>query len=270
MYMTAELAPELKRFGPEARPADASAAPDPRMVRISDGPARLGASRGEQAFGWDNEYDAHTVQVDAFEMDVYDVTNGQYLEFLASGAAPGVPHTWIRGDNGAWRLRTVLGEQPLPLSWPVQVTHQEALAYCRWVGKDLPSEAEWTRAAYGGDPSRPYPWGSEAPEARHGNLGWQLWTWARVGSFPAGVSPFGVHDLLGTGWEWTSTPFAPFPGFEPMPLYPQYSSDFFDGKHFVVKGASQFTDVALLRRPFRNWYFGHYPYVHATFRGVKR
>jgi formylglycine-generating enzyme required for sulfatase activity len=87
-----------------------------------------------------------------------------------------------------------------------------------------------------------------------------------VDAHPAGASAFGVHDLLGNGWEWTSTQFGPFPGFTPFPFYKGYSADFFDGKHFVMKGGSARTDASMLRRSFRNWFQPHYPYVYATFR----
>jgi len=87
-----------------------------------------------------------------------------------------------------------------------------------------------------------------------------------VGSHPGGQSAWGVHDLVGNGWEWTSTPFAPFSGFEPLPGYPGYSADFFDGRHFVLKGASWATDNGLVRRSFRNWFQPHYPHVFAQFR----
>jgi formylglycine-generating enzyme required for sulfatase activity len=71
---------------------------------------------------------------------------------------------------------------------------------------------------------------------------------------------------VGNGWEWTLSPFAPFPGFEPMPRYPGYSADFFDGRHFVLRGGSWATDAALLRPGFRNWFQPHYPYVFSKFR----
>jgi formylglycine-generating enzyme required for sulfatase activity len=87
-----------------------------------------------------------------------------------------------------------------------------------------------------------------------------------VGSFPAGRSAWGIDDLLGNGWEWTSTVFEGFPGFTPMASYPEYSADFFDGQHYVMKGGSSATAVELLRRSFRNWFRPHYPYVYATFR----
>ncbi|MFZ0922736.1 MAG: SUMF1/EgtB/PvdO family nonheme iron enzyme, partial [Candidatus Acidiferrales bacterium] len=95
------------------------------------------------------------------------------------------------------------------------------------------------------------------------------WDPAPVNAHPAGQSAFGVHDLFGNGWEWTSTPFAPFPGFAAFPFYPGYSANFFDGKHFVMKGGSPQTAACMLRRSFRNWFQPHYPYVYAKFRTVE-
>jgi formylglycine-generating enzyme required for sulfatase activity len=77
-----------------------------------------------------------------------------------------------------------------------------------------------------------------------------------------------VDDTLGNGWEWTSSLFAPFPGFEPFPFYLGYSANFFDGKHYVMKGASPRTGACMLRRSFRNWFQAHYPFVYASFRCV--
>lgn len=90
-----------------------------------------------------------------------------------------------------------------------------------------------------------------------------------MGSFPAGDSAFGVADLVGNGWEWTATLFEPFPGFQSYPFYPGYSANFFDGKHYVMKGGSARTAACMLRRSFRNWFQPHYPYVYAAFRGVR-
>lgn len=79
----------------------------------------------------------------------------------------------------------------------------------------------------------------------------------------------GVPDLTGHGWEWTSTVFAPFPGFAPMFSYPEYSADFFDDAHYVMKGASPVTPRELIRPSFRNWFRPAYPYVYATFRTAR-
>ena len=78
----------------------------------------------------------------------------------------------------------------------------------------------------------------------------------------------GPRQLSGNGWEWTSPPFAPFPGFEPFPFYANYSAPFFDGEHYVLKGASPRTAACLLRPSFRNWFRPAYPYVYAAFRLV--
>jgi len=86
---------------------------------------------------------------------------------------------------------------------------------------------------------------------------------------PAGDSAFGVAQMVGNGWEWTSTVFAPFAGFRQLPSYPGYSSNFFDGEHFVLKGGSPRTAARLLRRSFRNWFRPDYPHVYATFRLVE-
>jgi formylglycine-generating enzyme required for sulfatase activity len=161
-------------------------------------------------------------------------------------------------------------EIPLPLDWPVYVSHAEASAYARWAGKVLPSEAQWHRAAYGtpDGPERPYPWGAQPPSPQRGNFDFHRWDPVSVGSFEKGQSAFGVLGLLGNGWEWTSSVFGPFPGFERFSFYPGYSADFFDDKHYVMKGGSPLTAACMLRRSFRNWFQPHYPYVYAGFRCV--
>jgi formylglycine-generating enzyme required for sulfatase activity len=135
----------------------------------------------------------------------------------------------------------------------------------------LPTEAQWHRAAYGTPEGeeREFPWGNELPDTTRGNFRHERWDAAPVDAHPAGMSAFGIRDLIGNGWEWTSTTFGPLQGFEPFPFYAGYSANFFDGKHFVMKGGSQATDACMLRRPFRNWFQPHYPYVYATFRCVE-
>ncbi len=260
-----------------------------RQVEIPAGTATLGQrARGLGAFGWDNEFEEHSADVPAFSIDAYPVTNGQFLEFVESGAyndrafwgeadwewkeKEGLrhPHFWTR-RNGGFAWGAMFEEVPLPPSWPVYVSHAEAAAFARWKGKKLPTEAQWHRAAYGGanGVERAYPWGNEPPTPERGNFDCLHWDPTPVDAHPAGASAFGVHNLLGNGWEWTSTVFEPFPGFARFPFYPGYSADFFDGKHYVLKGGSAATAAPLLRRSFRNWFQPHYPYVYATFRLVE-
>lgn len=238
-----------------------------RRVEVPAGTATLGARRDAIAFGWDNEFEQTLVDVPAFEIEADNVTNADYLRFVEAGGEP-APF-WQRVD-GAWQLQTLFERIPLPGSWPVYVTQEQAAAYAAWRGTRLPTEAEYHRAAFGTPQGieRAYPWGDAPPRPEHGNFGFQRFDPVPVGSYPAGSSAWGVNDLVGNGWEWTSTPFAPLPGFHPMASYPQYSADFFDGKHAVMKGASPATHERLVRRSFRNWFRTDYPYVYATFRCV--
>ena len=260
-----------------------------RAIAIPAGRVTLGLDRNSETFGWDNEYEAHTVEVPAFEIDRYKVTNQQYLEFMAAGgyetralwndddwnwkAAQEISHPLFwKKDGSKWFWRMMFDDLPLPLDWPVYVSHAEASAYARWAGKSLPTEAEWQRASYGsaGEDTRPYPWGSQPPDSKFGNFDLYRWEPLPVNASPQGQSAFGVDDMLGNGWEWTPTVFRPFPGFEPFPFYRGYSADFFDGKHFVMKGGSARTAACMLRTTFRNWFQPHYQYVYAGFRCVSR
>ncbi len=250
-----------------AQPHADHASPKSELRSVAAGIATLGADRDEIVFGWDNEFERTEIDVPAFGISSYPVTNGQWLDFIAAGGPK--PLFWIERD-GRWYLRAQFEQLPLPLSWPVYVTHDHAEAYAAWAGMRLPSEAEFHRAAYG-TPSgieRPFPWGAASPSAVHGNFDFRRYDPEPVDAHPAGTSAWGVHDLIGNGWEWTSTPFAPLRGFQPMASYPQYSADFFDGRHYVMKGASPVTAAELVRRSFRNWFFADYPYVYATFRCV--
>jgi gamma-glutamyl hercynylcysteine S-oxide synthase len=284
-YMLHQL-PLDRKIRPARMPALVVPSVRPTMVEIPAGSTVLGLSSGDaNTFGWDNEYETHTVAVPSFAIDRYMVTNGQYAEFMAAEGYDNRtlwadadwkwktecnithPVRWKRaGDR--WNYETMFNEVPLPLDWPVYVSHAEATAYARWVRKVLPTEAQWHRAAYGTAEGfeRPYPWGVEEPSPRLGNFDGQSWDPTPVGGFVAGQSAFGVADLLGNGWEWTSSVFEPFPGFAPFPFYRGYSADFFDGHHYVMKGGSARTAACMLRRSFRNWFQTHYQYVYSGFR----
>ena len=288
-YLLHRLAPEKKVSQEPEKTAD-SPATKARLIDIPAGKATLGLARVTgQEFGWDNEFEAHEVDVPAFAIQSFNVTNREFLEFMEAGGyenealwnseaqqwkkREGIKHPgfWRRAGN-LWMYRTMFGEIRLPLEWPVYVSHAEASAYASWLGRKLPSEPEFHRAAYGTPGARDerwYPWGNEALSAEHGNFDFQRWEPLPVGSKPKGASAFGVHDLVGNGWEWTRTQFAPFKGFAPREFYAGYSADFFDGKHYVMKGGSPRTAACMLRRSFRNWFQPHYPYVYATFRCVE-
>jgi iron(II)-dependent oxidoreductase len=263
VYLLHQLAPEKKRRVVQKHRDPAPPAND--FVEIAAGGATLGARRDEIPFGWDNEFDEHRVAVRGFAIQRFPVTNADYRKFVAAGGP--VPPFWVERD-GSFALRGVFEDLPLPLSWPAYVRHTDAEAYAAWKGARVATEPEYHRAAFGTPQGteRPFPWGDQMPGAIHGNFGFERYDPEPVNAHPAGASAWGVHDLIGNGWEWTSTPFGPFAGFEPMASYPQYSADFFDGQHFVMKGASPVTAPELIRRSFRNWFYADYPYMYAKFR----
>jgi gamma-glutamyl hercynylcysteine S-oxide synthase len=248
------------------------------MVGVPAGTAVLGMPRDGGRFGWDNEFGEMRIDVPAFKIDRHMVTNGAFVRFIEAGGyrEPGWwseadwawkeaeqiehPACWSPRQNDsesrAWMLRTMFDEVPLPLDWPVYVSHAEASAYARWAGKALPTEAQWQRAAQG------------APHAATGNFNFRSWNPEAVDAHPDNVSAFGVEGQFGNGWEWTSTVFDALPGFEAFPFYPGYSANFFDGQHYVLKGGSARTAQCMLRPAFRNWFQPHYQYVYAGFRCV--
>jgi formylglycine-generating enzyme required for sulfatase activity len=272
LYMWHRLPHEQKRAPRGYSLATGAVAVDRDAVAVPAGVARLGAERGEIPFGWDNEFGPVVEDVAAFVMDRVNVTNGDFLEFIRAqpGAASSVPAFWEQLD-GEWLWRGMFERIPLPLDWPVYVSHDAATAYAQWRGKRLATEAEFHRAAYGSDSDapRPYPWGDAEPDATRGVFDFASWEPHPVGSHPLGRSAWGIDDLVGNGWEWTSSVFRPFPGFRAMASYPEYSADFFDDSHYVMKGASPATARELLRPTFRNWFRPRYPYVYATFRCVE-
>ncbi|MBI4486626.1 MAG: ergothioneine biosynthesis protein EgtB [Acidobacteria bacterium] len=269
LYMWHRLSLEDKRRPENYRPRVDGMPPAGEWIDIAPGPAKLGAERDDIVFGWDNEFPSLTVDVAAFQVARHNVTNAEFLDFVNAGGyrdprwwrpddwswiqSERVEHPlfWERHD-GDWHWRAMFAVIPLPPAWPVFVTHAEASAYARWRGARLPTEAEFQRAAHGTAADNVFDFSSWDPEP--------------AGTHPASRSAWGVDDLIGNGWEWTSTVFAPFPGFRPMASYPEYSADFFDGQHFVIKGASPATARELIRPSFRNWFRPRYPYVYATFR----
>lgn len=289
LYMWHRLPYAQKRRGPISgdrhpmpdAPVSTDGAASSTSVSIPAGDAMLGADRGEVAFGWDNEFDPHVVPVAAFDVDALPVTNAQFHAFMNDDGyrrrelwseegwnwvqAEGVLHPafWVpaetsdsgrrTSDIGHWHWRAMFQSEPLPPAWPVHVSQAEAAAYARWKGRRLMTEPEFHRAAEGATP---------------GHVDFAGFDPIPVGSHPRTASVWGVHDLIGNGWEWTSTVFAPFPGFEAMRSYPEYSADFFDGRHYVMKGGSQATALELTRPSFRNWFRATYPYVYAKFRTV--
>jgi len=285
LYMWHRLPYDQKRKPADYRPRVEGRVPDREWIAVPRGVATLGVDRDASPFGWDNEFPACAADVAAFSLERHDVTNAAFMDFVDAGAY--ADERWWRLDDWTWIQQARLSHPlfwerrgdrwywqgmfdliPLPPSWPAYVTFAEAAAYARWRGARLPTEAEFQRAAFGtpDGPERRHPWGDADPTTAEGVFDFASWDPEPAGSHPGGASAWGIEDLVGNGWEWTSTPFAPFAGFRPMASYPEYSADFFDGEHFVMKGASPATARELLRPTFRNWFRARYPYVYASFR----
>ena len=260
-------------------------------VGIPQGRVTLGADFDELEFGWDNEFPRQRVDVDEFDLDRRPVTIAEYRAFVEAGGYREssywraddwtwiqardrrAPETWFSAD-GAWRCRTTFVDVDLAevLGWPAVVTCAEAEAYARWQGARLPSEVELQRAAYGTPAGRErrFPWGSDPADEARANLDLTHWDLVPAGSRPAGTSAFGALDLVGNGWEWTSTEFGPLPGFEAwMPTWPTYSTDAFDADRRVAFGAAWPTATRLTRPSFRQRFRRRDPAVFATFRLVR-
>jgi gamma-glutamyl hercynylcysteine S-oxide synthase len=251
-------------------------------VYLPGGPVRLGST---DAWAYDNERPARAVHVPGFLLDAHPVTNAQFAAFIEAGGytdarwwdpegfawarAQGLGHPlfWRREAAGAWSRRRFGWQEPLPEHEPVQhVSWYEADAYARWVGKRLPTEAEWERAASGLGPSpRRHPWGDAPASAARANLGGQGWGPAPVGTRPAGATPEGVHGLLGDVWEWTASPFEGHAGFEAFP-YREYSEVFFGTEYRVLKGGGWASAPVAVRNSFRNWDYPIRRHIFAGFR----
>jgi gamma-glutamyl hercynylcysteine S-oxide synthase len=258
--------------------------PDESEVLVEGGTFVMGTN--DEPWAYDNERDAHEVNLPAFWIDVVPVTNGDYLAFIDAGgyadrrhwSEPGWawrseqgaehPQFWSRGDEGNWTRVRFGRSEPLPADQPVQhVCWFEADAFARWAGKRLPTEAEWEKAATW-DPKegkRRYPWGAEEPGPGHANLGQRRFRPTRAGSFADGASPWGCRQMLGDVWEWTSSDFQPYPGFAAFP-YSEYSEVFFGNEYKVLRGGSWATQPPVARATFRNW---DYPIRRQIFAGLR-
>jgi gamma-glutamyl hercynylcysteine S-oxide synthase len=256
---------------PPPPPPAAAAPPAVAEVLVPAGPFTMGTDT--EPWALDNERPAHVVDLPAFRIDAAPVTNGAYAAFVDAGgyddprwwsergwahrleAGLVAPQFWERDGDTWWRRRFGVLE-PVPAGEPVcHVCFFEAEAYATWAGKRLPTEAEWEKAARF-DPatgrSRRFPWGDDEPTPALANLGQRHLQPAPVGAYPAGVSPLGVHQMVGDVWEWTTSGWHPYPGFSVFP-YPEYSQVFFGGDYRVLRGGSFGTDAAAIRSTFRNW-----------------
>jgi iron(II)-dependent oxidoreductase len=254
------------------------------MVRFPGGSVRVGTD--DRAEAYDNERPAHWVELAPFSIDVFPVTNGDFLEFMRAGGYTrrelwsdagwswlaeskiDSPKYWTRDEPG-WRVRTMDALCPVDPDLPVcHVCHHEAEAFARFIGKRLPSELEWEVAA-GWDPAnntmRRFPWGDDAATPQHANIDQLSFATAPVGAYARNWSPLGCYGMIGDVWEWTSSDFTPYPGYRTFP-YPEYSEVFFGSEYKVLRGGSWATRPGAVRNSFRNW---DYPIRRQIFSGFR-
>ncbi len=178
-------------------PSETSSNQDPTlspMIFIPAGDFEMGCDPAHND-GYECSGDAlplHTVYLDAYQIDKYEVTNAQYAQCVAAGGCE-PPSAY----NPDYYENTAYANYPM-----VQVTAGTAWAYCAWAGKRLPTEAEWEKAARGSSDTRPYPWGDAAPTCELAN--YCAGNTAAVGSYPSDASPYGAMDMAGNVSEWVS------------------------------------------------------------------
>lgn len=254
------------------------------MVRFPGGAIDIGTD--DRSAAYDNERSRHTVELAPFWIDRHQVTNGEFAAFIAAEgysrpefwsnagwewvttSGVNAPLYWSWKD-GAWHSRSMDRSGPLQPSDPVcHVSYHEAQAFARYAGKRLPTELEWEAAASWDSRSGTkltYPWGEEAPSSALANVDQLSFGTRPVGSYPRNISPVGCYGMIGDVWEWTSSDFGPYPGFESFP-YPEYSETFFGADYKVLRGGSWATRSGAIRNTFRNW---DYPIRRQIFSGFR-
>jgi gamma-glutamyl hercynylcysteine S-oxide synthase len=281
MFATLQL-----RTGPPvliARPLPAGRTVDSDRVFVAGGEFTLGVDSATEPFSLDNERPAHTVDVAPFWIGRVPVSNRQWQEFIADAGYD--DPSWWSTRGWAHRVEASLDspkfwtgrgtrlrfgvEEDVPPDEPVQhVCYFEAEAFAAWSGARLPTEVEWEKAS-AWDPvagvRRRWPWGSSAPTAELANLGGDGLRPAPIGAYPRGASAYGVEQLIGDVWEWTSSEFTAWPGFTPM-IYRTYSEPFFGGDYKVLRGGSWAVAASTIRPSFRNW---DHPIRRQIFTGLR-
>lgn len=258
-------------------------APNNELIDVTGGTLSLGKKLVHHLYGWDNEYGEKTETIEAFKASKYLVSNAEFLGFVnADGYSTEKywteegwawktykkadhPLFWIKNQEG-YSLRLVDEIISMPWDWPVEINYLEAKAFCNWKSEQsktklrLPTEAEWHQLVETNQIPDIDQW-SEAP----GNINLEHY----YSSCPVNQFQFGeFYDLIGNVWQWTETAIDAYPGFKVHPLYDDFSTPTFDGKHNLIKGGSWISTGNEASRHARYAFRRHF-YQHAGFRYVQ-
>jgi len=251
--------------------------PENEMITVKGGMVTLGNSEKAYLYGWDVDFGTKEVIVNDFAVSKYPITNYEFLQFVEAGGYQNPdywqeeawqwlqtnqvkhPKFWIE-DKDCYRYRLIFNEMDLPLDFPVEVNHHEAIAFCAYYSQQtgqkytLMTEAQWHLASQ-----------KENDDDDNYNLNLRYISPTPVGSLETAKSDEGIYDLRGNVWEWLADIFTPLTGFQPHYLYHDYSAPFFDNRHYILKGGSYATNGYEATIYYRNWFRPHF-FQHAGFR----
>jgi len=222
---------------------------------------------------YDIELPEHKVYLNDYKIDIFPITNQQYLEFIEDGGYEtykywlsdgwekvktnewNAPMYWEKID-GNWMIQNFHGLRNVSPKEPVcHVSYYEAEAYCKWAGKRLPTEAEWEKAACWNETKKQktiFPWGNDLPTQQHANLfESHIWSCTDIGSYPEGRSHYGCHQMIGDIWEWTASEFTGYSGFKSS--FDEYNDKWFTNQK-VLRGGSFGTPKMSIRGSYRNFF----------------
>ncbi|GBF79446.1 5-histidylcysteine sulfoxide synthase [Aphanothece sacrum] len=256
------------------------------MIEVSGGIVDIGKPEDSPIYGWDNEYGYRQVEVNIFLVSKYMITNGEFKEFVDNGGYENkaywddeswqwknhyqvkYPKFWLVDNQGNYQYRAMFDVMELPLDWPVEVNHYEAMAYCRAQNQPtrLMSEAEYNLATYGSHKNDNYD--PKKDNFDNYNLNLKFGSPSPVGMLETAKNSFGIYDLRGNVWEWLEDDFNPLPGFKAHFLYEDNSTPFFNSQHKMMLGGCWITNGTEVLQYYRNWFRSNF-YQHAGFRIVK-
>ena len=261
-------------------------APKNELLDVSAGTVILGKSKDAKLFGWDNEYGDHQAHIPAFKASKYLVSNAEFLGFVEDAGYSNDafwceegrawreythathPLFWKKVEEG-YTLRTLSREIDLPLSWPVEVNHLEAAAFCKWMSQKedtsitLPTEDEYVRLRDVNNVLSYLEWTAKGEIIANINLE------GFASCVPVNTYRHGdFYDVIGNVWQWSRTPIYPFDGFKVHPVYDDFTVPTYDGKHNLINGGSWISCGNLATQKSRYGFRRHF-YQHAGFRYVQ-